>query len=164
MQSLRLEGETNVSLRRRRGEKGDAKEEGSREEEGEDDPSSPKVKQRKLSDSYSAAAGDAPVASTAAVETHYSPRSKACDLDQRNPRNGTSEHSRPDQAWVCWKCASSGTEEQATGDCKGRPRLDRYYKEFHHSLHHAFVFKEGRRTYTDIQTFPILFSTLYTIP
>jgi hypothetical protein len=85
--------------------RGDAKEEGSREEEGEDDPSSPKVKQRKLSDSYSAAAGDAPVASTAAVETHYSPRSKACDLDQRNPRNGTSEHSRPDQAWVCWKCA-----------------------------------------------------------
>jgi hypothetical protein len=85
--------------------KGDGKEEGNRTEEGEDDPSSPKVKRRKLSDSYSAAARDAPVASTAVVEPHYSPRSKACDLDQCNPRNGTSEHSRPDQAWVCGKCA-----------------------------------------------------------
>jgi hypothetical protein len=84
---------------------GDTKEERNKEEEGEDEPGNPKAKRRRLSDSYSAAARDAPVASTAVVKPHHSPRSKACDLDQCNPRNGTSEHSRPDQAWICWKCA-----------------------------------------------------------
>jgi hypothetical protein len=85
--------------------KGDAKEEADMEEEGVEKPSSPKAKRRKSSDSYSAVARDAHMASTAAVEPHYSPRSKACDLDRCNRRNGTSEHSRPDQAWICWKCA-----------------------------------------------------------
>jgi hypothetical protein len=87
--------------------KGDTREEEDREVNGEEEPSSPKTKRRKLSDSDCAAAPDDPLASSSAtaVEPHYSPRNKACDLDQCNPRDGTSEHTRPDQAWICWRCA-----------------------------------------------------------
>lgn len=66
------------------------------EERQEKATGSPEAKRRKLNDSYAAAA----------MDPQYSPRSKACDEDACDPTNGTTEHSRPDQAWICWrKCA-----------------------------------------------------------